>query len=190
MITPQIFLEKYSDFQVLNLKSLYHELNILQGLGNKVPVHNMILCTMKTRTQIFTAYTSDMEIDQKFYKLNKIPTNFMLLPFDRIHIDYLIYNIEQCRENQQEIDNCYSKIQDFIDEKMKSQLPMYRSRTNKKFKISKPYWNNDLKHMWKNLVTVEKRCLKCNMGSFHKNLRRKEFVTLSKLFEHELHKAE
>ena len=142
-MVPQTFLRQYYDFKVISTKKLYTKLKIPQGKGNKAPDHNIIQCKLTTRSQIFTAYCTD-GVSLPKYKLKEILTHFMILAIDIMQVEYLIHEIEQCRETQDSISDIYSKIKTFLHKKMSEQLPMYKSRHNKRLKLTKPYWSENL----------------------------------------------
>ena len=127
--------------------------------------------------------------DTKEFNLNQMPKDFMLLPINEQELLYFIHGVEQCRETQLSIDNCYDKLKQLIDKNMKEIIPLFKNRSNKKYKISKPYWTNELHELWRDMANKEKKLHKCKLRTFYKNLYRIQFKESANKFEKALRHA-
>lgn len=75
----------------------------------------------------------------------------------------LISKIEMCREIQDQIDKVYDDFCDTIIGEMAETIPKYdlSNKGRKKLRFHKPYWNDELTDLWKNMRNKEKQYLKC-----------------------------
>lgn len=75
----------------------------------------------------------------------------------------LISKIEMCREIQDQIDKVYDDFCDTIIGEMAETIPKcdWSNKGRKKLSFHKPYWNDELTDLWKNMRNKEKPYLKC-----------------------------
>lgn len=71
--------------------------------------------------------------------------------------------LENGEKTQDNMDYCYDWFCNVLDREISIYRPKIKvSKQNEaKPKIKKPYWNNELQNLWKNLCLAEKRFLKC-----------------------------
>lgn len=75
----------------------------------------------------------------------------------------IISKIEMCRETQDQIDKVYDDFCDMIIREMAETIPKYdwSNKGRTKLRFHKPYWNDELTDLWKNMRNKEKLYLKC-----------------------------
>ena len=92
-------------------------------------------------------------------KLNIIPDTFLNTDLSRLALLNLIHNIECCRENQNSIDNMYDDFCNNVISDMNKFIPYdvdCSRKTRKRYKYYKPYWDEHLENLWKNVRSKEK----------------------------------
>ncbi|CAG2226762.1 unnamed protein product [Mytilus edulis] len=148
-----------------------YNLNSELGNGNKTDINN------------------DVKTDQnrKHFKLRSIPADFMCSDIIKQTINELIRTIEICREEQGEIDSIYAAFCDTVFREMEDKVPFTdcSKRTRRKFRNDKPFWNDELSQLWKNMRDKEKAFLKTN-GHGARRKARTEFSTSQKTFDNRL----
>ena len=95
----------------------------------------------------------------------------------------IIDKIETAQYNQLEIDRRYNDMCSIICKEMDKYLQIKCcSKTQRRnFKISKPYWNNELTQLWKVRVEKENLFLKCTGSSDAKRYCHQAFKFAKKL---------
>ena len=100
--------------------------------------------------------------------MNYIDENFLKDSVCQKEIRKLIEDIEICRESQKEIDDMYDRFLDLIFCEMEQQLPRSGGNNGRKkhrnYKFRKPFWNQNLKLLFKEISILEKqlRLFECN----------------------------
>ncbi len=107
----------------------------------------------------------------------------------------LINEQELAVENQNNVNRCYSDLISCIFNEMNEYLPKlygYGSKSHKRFKVKKPYWNEHLKHLWRDMCEKEKVFMAYKGPNRIKQFLRKQFqfTESSSIFNTELRKAE
>ncbi len=119
----------------------------------------------------------------KRYNLKRMPNNMFMSEICKQALLNVINTIECNRESQSEIDTCYVNLTDIIVKEMSDKIPIFNTRKDKKkFKVNKPYWNDELSSLWKDMHVKEKEFLQ-QRGSNKKRieLRLRYKVALQKL---------
>ncbi len=103
----------------------------------------------------------------------------------------LVQEQELCRETQSNVDIVYNKLVTCIFNEMDRCLPKYTGmKSNKRYKVKKPYWNDELKSLWVDMCTKEKAYLNYRgVNHIRQNLRKK-FTDASSMFNKSLRRAE
>ena len=126
----------------------------------------------------------------KKYKYTNIPQEFMSNTEWQNKNNLIINTLELECNNQTEIDGIYKRLSDNIFSEMDKYLEHKNNigvKHNKHNKFYKPYWNNELTVLWKDMVLKEKLFLKTECTCFNeKTLKRSEFITARSTFDKQL----
>ena len=75
----------------------------------------------------------------------------------------VIAQIEQCRETQDNIDSVYDDLCSVITREMNEKIPKTGySGSAKRLKIKRPYWNDTLTQLWKDMCLKKKNIIRYN----------------------------
>jgi len=96
------------------------------------------------------------------------------------------------RNRQDAVDETYSKFCKLLTDEMDMYLKYTDSskQIRKKCKNHKPYWNEDLNNLWKEMSMAEKLFTKCNRSRYIKENFRQKFIQARNIFDKSLRKAE
>ena len=119
------------------------------------------------------------------YCFNSKPDAFMNNNVWKAAMANIINKIETAQYNQLEIDRRYNDMCYIICKEMDKYLEIkYCSKTQRRhFKISKPYWNNELTQLWKVRVEKENLFLKWTGSSDAKRYCHQEFKLARRNFD-------
>ncbi|XP_053391650.1 uncharacterized protein LOC128554398 [Mercenaria mercenaria] len=118
------------------------------------------------------------------YERKNIPVDFMNSNYTVLQ--NFISKLEMEESNQRDLNDVYDQFCDCVKTEMKSKLAhktvnVSVSGNNKKRKIKKPWWNDELTELWNNSCRAEKRMLNSD-GSTRQKLRI-EFKAQRKAFD-------
>ncbi len=195
------------DFRVMTSKELAdkYSLHALIGNRSKLSDHSLI----KMRLSISHIPTSIIDVPipnnevttnnintdntQPRYNVKNVPGDFFASAESCQKLLDLIHEQELARENQCKIDECYDNLISVIFQEMDRYLPKvygHGKTSSKRFKVKKPFWNENLKNLWTDMCNKEKEFLKCNGPNHIKQYFRKRFTDASFIFNKELRRAE
>lgn len=191
---PQDVLNSCKNFKVITAQSLIdsHGLHYLIGGRSRVPDHSVLVFELETGDNCsHTTNISETHTERR-YNLRKIPVDFMGSELTRAALLNLISQIEISREPQTEIDIIYDRLCEIIIHEMSAKIPKYNStsRTAKRFKSKKPFWNDHLQSLWNIMRQKENEFLKCHENRQIKLARRMEYVSARNSFNKELRNCE
>lgn len=154
------------NFRIISCNDIVERYNLTNFLGekSKTPDHATITFELKVPSHTCNPPVNENKIGiKKRYNLRRIPANFMNTERTRNAILDLISKIEMCREIQDQIDKVYDDFCDTIIGEMAETIPKYdwSNKGRKKLRFHKPYWNDELTNLWKNMRNKEKQYLKC-----------------------------
>jgi hypothetical protein len=121
----------------------------------------------------------------RFYNYNSIPEDFLSNAKWRNIIVDIIDKLQFNHLSQDSLDDIYGKFASHIFEQMDEYLE-YRDASKqgrKRLKHSKPYWNDELFHLWKDMHTKERALLRCKGGQNIRNMLRHEFYLARSIFD-------
>ncbi len=157
-------------FEVLTMSDII-EKNKLYDLLNircKKPDHSMLLCKFKWYDDLNIECNSEVVGDhslnmksKKRYRLQDRPDVMFNSVIAKNALNILIEEILLTRESQENLNILYHKLVNTVTEEMDREIPFIllkeaSKHTKKKFKVSKPFWNNELTEMWKIMHENEK----------------------------------
>ena len=119
-----------------------------------------------------------------------IPVNY--LNDRQEEIRHFITKIETEMHNQSEADQCYNDFTNLIRQEMYQKvhyknIKLKEAVNNKKRRVKKPWWSEELTVLWNELCLKEKAMLKAEAVS--KRIKREAFLRQRKLFNKEVQKA-
>jgi hypothetical protein len=126
------------------------------------------------------------------YLLKSIPHDFMNTSLFEEALSLIIQKISMTNDIQNQLDHIYSEFCSVIMREMDQYL-CYKdasTRTRKKFRNFKPYWNDQLTLLWKNMKEAEKAFLKCRGASDVKQRLRTKFMHERQIFDKALRRSE
>ncbi len=127
------------------------------------------------------------------YNVKNIPNDFFSSDESRSTLLNLINEQELAIENQNNVNRYYNDLIACIFHEMDNYLPKlygYGSKSKKRFRIKKPYWNDNLKQLWTVMCQNEKNFLSFRGPNHIKQYLRRQFNESSTLFHRELRRAE
>jgi hypothetical protein len=146
-------------------------LQTLLGENCKAPDHSLLHATFELSSINEYSEQTTEPIDQevndnskfKKYDYKNMPDNFLKSQNWQSECVDLIDNLLQMRLNQNSIDEYYDKLCEKLFVEIDANINykwVYTERSRKKLKISKPYWDEELTILWKNMVRAEKCYIK------------------------------
>ncbi len=196
---PHDKFECCSNFTVNTCKDLVgkYGLQALVHDRSKPPDHSLIQITIQIAGLVSpivnktTIPASHATANNPSYKVSNIPDSFMNNELACTELLNLIRDVELCRESQSHVDHLYENLIKCIFDEMDRQLPKFTGiKSSKRYKIKKPYWNDELKRLWSNMCQCEKVYL-AHRGSNHvKQYLRHRFLDASLIFNKRLRQTE
>ncbi len=201
MLTPHEFLRDFKNFEVIPIDDIVAKENLFHLLNSKSkqPDHCVLSVDMLLYTRCEQIENTDENVENisnepKFvrrYKLNERPTEMYNSEMSKLALNNLINEIILLRENQEQLDIMYKQICDTIKAEMDKLIPYKDICTSKKakkrFKHSKPFWNNELKILWQEMHENEIFFLRYRGNDpKHKSNLRNIFIGTRKIFDKKL----
>lgn len=183
-IVPHDVFERCIDFNVIDCESFVNDRGLLNLVSErcKIPDHSIVtiladvgqnvhhndiefspLYPQNDRLEESSSHHSGINDVQVRYKLESIPENFLHSDLIRNAVVELIDKYSNRIQGQREVDEVYDSTCDVFRQEMDNALPRTQcSKTEKKmFKSHKPFWNDELKNLWKNMVVSRKAFERC-----------------------------
>ncbi len=159
----------------------------------KAPDHSLLTVHFDTRIQLIPSTievpTSGENI--KRYKVHNIPDNFLLSREAISDLNAMILSLENGLRDQDEVDHTYSMFVNCIKNEMDRALPaVIVGKSKKYFRPSKPYWNDNLSHLWGIMNAKEKDYLHFRGAIRQKNILREAFKVAANKFDKSLRRYE
>ena len=177
--------------------------NLNSHIGNRshLPDHSVLHVTFQVSG--LENITNTTEVDspilnnvytfhKRKYRFENVPNLFLASESWKHSMNELIEWFLECRANQEEVDNRYNRFCEVLTKEMTEHLKYSEcSKTvRKRYKNYKPYWNEKLHTMWKELRDVEKNYIKvCKSNGSRNNLKR-VFIDKRKMFDKTLRRTE
>jgi hypothetical protein len=208
IITPHDCFHNFNSFEVMATTKLIDDMHLAHLLNSrcKAPDHSVL----KTTFQIYNKterLSGNQEIVVETLNIkNSLPTDhlFRRYQFDDVHQDFmqneiwcstinsLIDHFLEIRLNQDEVDRSYTIVCETVFREMDKYLKYAdcSKSTRKRLRNSKPYWNETLTKLWKNMNKAEHAYTKCKGPNLNKRQKRYDFILARKIFDKSLRNAE
>lgn len=187
---PHEALQTFISFEVRTIRSIVEKYDLFGYLNDrsKVPDHSVLETKLNTQINVDSISKKSGSAFKKRYKLKVIPNDFFASDISKQAIQTLITRIERTRETQSNIDGIYTDLCDTILKEMDDTIPCFApsNKTKKRFRNHKPYWNEELSTLWKDMHFKERSFLKCTGNTNSKRLKRLQFQSAQKLFDRRL----
>ena len=193
---PTDFIKSCSQFNVHLMNDIISEndLHGLLGTRCKAPDHSLLELYVSVPYFPFTENDSEVntpESQGKRYKFNELPTSFLTSDRWLAVLDNILAKVENAAICQENVNSLYTEFCSNLFTEIDSQIPYssVNKKMRKRFKNYKPYWDETLTILWKEMVSTEK--LFHRWKSKHDRLILKDnFYSARKAFDKKLRQAE
>ena len=198
IVVPQICIDNCEMCKVLMVNDLIKEYGLESLLSQrcKPPDHSIILLDFvvsiipENKYSEFTSVETETLSKQKKYNLKTFPADFQdNEKWCKCLLD-IIDHVQNCQNNQQDIDKTYDKFVGCITNEMDEYLLCSSKAVKKRFKYFKPYWDKELKECWNKLHEAEKIFRKCKTSCETKKKMFFEYKEKQKCFDTMLRRKE
>ncbi|XP_053391507.1 uncharacterized protein LOC128554275 [Mercenaria mercenaria] len=185
-------LHLFTDFNVLRVSDLLQQANVQQPTS--VPDHSILIWNISHNfSNELEVQSSVKPVEQVKFFTDKIPGDFM--HDDNVVSDLIqsVNELEQSFRSQQCIDKAYKKlcigIKTDMIQKIRHKTVVYDSSvSNKKRRVGKQWWSDELTELWNKVCASEKKWLGCNIPNTKKRLK-VEYTVCRKIFSRAVQKA-
>ena len=178
---------------------LIEQFDCSQLLGElcKAPDHSMLTIILRYNTDLTpqVCETTEQHISEslnfKEHNLNKLgdAVNFMQNEHWTYVTNTFVNELENVESSQGEIDRIYDKFLTNIHNEIDKHLPL-RVKHVKNKKHNKPYWTDELTHLWKSMHCAEKQFVKFKGDRQTKHELHQAFIQIRHNFDKTLRKME
>ena len=196
-ITNHTSLKYCKEMKIHTVTDLIDRLNIAKLISHrcKPPDHSLISLKLSCSFSRSVNQSSTAEIGgirNKMYCFEKRPEEFMNTPMWREAIMNLVDKRLIMVTSQSEVDVKYSDFCNILTKEMDKYLVVGNSskRSKKKFKISKPYWNENLTNLWRSMKNRESEYLHFRGSRYEKQRLHFQYKTARHLFDKTLRQCE
>ncbi len=211
---PQDAFTKCDNFKVHTMTDLCDQLKLAPLIGDRcrLPDHSIICADINIPISCvnhdYDIMCGDMQqslgndiqdptaevnrVNRKHYKFDQVPNEFMSSDRWKSDINELIDLFATCQKEQREMDNVYDSFCCKVTEEMDKYLKYSESskQTRKRYKNHKPYWNERLNELWKDMRDSEVVYIQCRGSRHRKSYLRNQFVYKRQIFDKALRGAE
>ena len=207
MLTPHDCFQSCDSFSVQTISDLIEKYN-LHGLiceRCKPPDHSILsvyfsplldtstIHDMESRTQSENVNNNTHErYNCRRYRFDVVPEMYMASDTWKTAINNMIDMFISLQGHQAEIDMAYNEFCKLLTTEMDCYLKYSDASksTRKKYKNKKPYWNDHLSTLWREMNIKEKEFLKCKGSKQSRTLKRAQFIKARQTFDKNLRQAE
>ncbi len=202
---PHDLLQSCSDFEVMLSTEIANRYQLTQLIHarSKLPDHSMLRTTLHLDRYIHTEIPPSNEnipdvnertqMPSNPYNVRNVPENFFSDADACNKLLDLINALELSIENQATVDKYYQELILCIFCEMEKCLPKCHgngTKSSKRFKIKKPYWNDHLKQLWTSMCEKESAFVKYRGPNHVRQYLKEQFKDSSKTFHRALKRAE
>lgn len=189
----------YSDFKVSKVTELINQIGhdcIL--FSSAFPDHSVLSWKIDISGISCRENHADVSVTDKTEPLlkfdaRKITSDFMSNVNLCRQLHTAVFELESSLISQHDLDNTYNTLCSLIKEEMIDKLPMKRltffdGNDNKKRRIRKPWWNDNLTELWNEMCKHENIWLSCKIGA-QKHILKRNYLQKRKLFDKMVQRA-
>ena len=180
----------FKDFNTIRPSELVNNTGVVPV---SVPDHSFISWSIDIPVDVNSSSKNTVSKNQSIkYDVSNIQDNFLQEPEIVSDLHNTVFNLEASLRTQHNINNAYNSLCNNIKKEMsenlnKCKVKIGNASSNKRRKIGKPWWNENLTCLWNEVCNAEKLFLNCNNVCERKRLR-VEFVKCRKLFNRNVQK--
>ena len=188
-IVPQDYVKQYKSFRVELAAEVIDSLNLGDMLGErcKCPDHSILTLCIDFNLGNFedegTEYDNvSNEPRNVRYFFEGRPDIFMNNEIWSLAINRIIDNMLVVHGNQDMVDEVYKQFCETIAIEMDTHLRFHElgRKTRKRYRRAKPFWNDELSGLWKDMVKKERAFVRCHQNCEARRLRVVYFDARSK----------
>jgi len=199
LITTHDRLSLCENFRVKLMSDLINEHGLEAHINDtcKAPDHSLLTVYCQCTYFNTEANEQNTEVDEekseqnsrdnvKFYNYRNIPDNMFSTEEWLRDMAPIIEELLQNRLTQEQVDNMYDSICINVLNEMDKFLEynlVSTSKVKKRLKISKPFWDNELSQLWKEVSRTEREYLKCKRKDRQFKQLREVFISTRNRFD-------
>lgn len=190
-------LVSHKDLSIFKECHIYRSSELVNRTGVapvSVPDHSFITWSINLTCSV-SDYSANDQSENTFvkYDVKTIPNNFLQDPKLISDLHNTVFNLESSSRTQQDIDNSYKDLCELIKHDMSEKLHkriiiLNSASSNKRRKVGKPWWDDNLTILWNKVCSAETLYLKC-YNICQKKALRIEFLKSRKAFNREMQKS-
>ena len=189
-LVPYEQLDKFQNFQVTRSSELVNRAGCTQLLesSSKIPDHSLLQWTIQLDIALERCDTKSTSIPGHRVKFNTDSVSADFLSDDDIllNLAVVISELENSVATQHDLDKAYSEFCGIVKtdmyQKLEHKVVLPGNNTNRKRRLRKPWWNDNLTRLWNEVCQAESNWLKAPCrSSIRKNLK-VEFIHKRKAF--------
>ena len=178
-IVPYEDIGKFTNFRVDRMSSLLtkYALQSYVGPGSCIPDHSLLVwevhCPALLRNPVRKTAVNQKCVssdNRKLYQLDHINNSFLRDCNDVLLLQEHIDNVERTGVDQSQVNDIFTNFVDIVKKEMDDKIPhrvikVSHGYCNKKRRVNKPWWNENLSFMWNDMCKAEKEWKKSNSGN-------------------------
>ncbi|MES9880570.1 MAG: endonuclease/exonuclease/phosphatase family protein, partial [Sedimenticola sp.] len=192
-LVSQSDISSFNNFVVTRASDLISSCSCLESVApSSIPDHSAL--TWKVECGLFADRNEESQnVTGEFvkYDVSHMPSTFMqdALPV----LNRVVGELETGLRTQNDIDGAYADMCTIIKQEMTDKLPkrctkLYSGQSNKKRRVGKTWWSNDLTTAWNNVCDTEKKWLSSN-GRSDKVASKARYIACRKTFDRMIQRA-
>ena len=185
-------------FQVMTMSDIIDRYSLQSFISErcKPPDHSLLVCHF-TLEHYMIHSENDMEetelnSSKVKYRFDRAPDLFMSSDVWKSGVRKMIEHCISIQKSQEEVDKLYTEFNAMLLEEMDEYVKYTSASTScrKRLKNHKPYWNDELLELWKNMNKAEKEFCACNGSRRQRSLKRELYMAKREHFDKALRQAE
>ena len=171
-VVPYENLSCFTNFEVLRARTLFDEIATVGSFDPQhIPDHSMFTWTFKTFIGRDYQTVPDNTLDNGTintvrFDTRNVPIDWMSDAETVSKLNILIQDLETSELNQSSLDSKYGELVKIVHDEMELKLNKLRTNVengtnNKRRRMKKPWWNDDLTVLWNDVCKAEREWQKC-----------------------------
>ena len=191
-LTPHDCLKFCKDFSILTMSEIMLKFDLYKLLSTvcKAPDHSLLTlkfdCTYSHLDHNVNSIQGDLNKKRKkFYCFDKKPEGFLHSEIWRTAVLDIISRLEHMNEVQSDLDCIYDDLCKSIFKELDSHFDykVVGTKSKKKLRLYKPYWNEELSVLWKEMSQAERVFSRCKGSKQEKHQMRMSFKDKQHAFD-------